>query len=56
MLGACGVVLPATSELVTLVAEFMDGRVLSGETAIAHAGGNIARLSLLPERPRSRRG
>ena len=51
MLGACGVVLPATSELVTLVAEFHDGRVLSGETAIAQAGGKIARLSLLPERP-----
>jgi uncharacterized cofD-like protein len=53
MLGACGVVLPATSELVTLVAEFTDGRVMSGETAIAHAGGTIARLSLLPERPLS---
>jgi uncharacterized cofD-like protein len=51
MLGACGLVLPATSELVTLVAEFTDGRVLSGETAIAHAGGSIARLGLLPERP-----
>ena len=51
MIGACGLVLPATSELVTLVAEFRDGRVLSGETAIAHAGGTIARLSLLPERP-----
>ena len=53
MLGACGVVLPATSELVTLVAEFTDGRVLSGETTIAQAGGTIARLSLLPERPLS---
>jgi len=51
MLGACGVVLPATSELVTLVAEFSDGRVLSGETAIAGAGGTISRLSLLPDRP-----
>jgi uncharacterized cofD-like protein len=51
MLGACGLVLPATSELVTLVAEFSDGRVLSGETAIAAAGGTIARVSLLPERP-----
>jgi uncharacterized cofD-like protein len=53
MLGACGVVLPATSELVTLVAEFTDGRVLSGETSIAEAGGTIARLSLLPEQPLS---
>jgi uncharacterized cofD-like protein len=53
MLGACGLVLPATSELVTLVAEFTDGRVLNGETSIAQAGGTIARLSLLPERPLS---
>ena len=51
MLGVHGVVLPATSELVTLVAEFADGRVLSGETTIARAGGSIARLGLLPERP-----
>ena len=51
MLGACGVVLPATSEVVTLVAEFTDGRVMSGETTIAHAGGTIARLGLLPDRP-----
>jgi uncharacterized cofD-like protein len=51
MLGISGVVLPATSELVTLVAEFTDGRVLSGETAIAGAGGTIGRLGLLPERP-----
>jgi uncharacterized cofD-like protein len=51
MLGICGVVLPATSELVTLVAEFTDGRVLSGETTIARAGGTISKLSLLPERP-----
>ena len=53
MLGTFGVVLPATSELVTLVAELRDGRVLSGETAIAQAGGTIDRLGLLPERPRS---
>jgi uncharacterized cofD-like protein len=53
MLGACGLVLPATSEMVTLVAEFTDGRVLNGETSIAQAGGTIARLSLLPERPLS---
>jgi len=52
MLGASGLVLPATTELVTLVAEFTDGRVLNGETAIAGAGGAIARLSLLPEQPR----
>lgn len=52
VVGARGVVLPATNELVTLVAELTDGRVLSGETAIAAAGGPIARLTLLPERPR----
>lgn len=52
VVGARGTVLPATSELVTLVAEFEDGRVLSGETAIASAGGRILRVSLLPERPR----
>jgi uncharacterized cofD-like protein len=52
VVGARGTVLPATAEVVTLVAEFEDGRVLSGETAIASAGGRIARVSLLPERPR----
>ena len=52
VIGARGIVLPATSELVTLVAEFEDGRVLSGETAISRAGGRIDRLALLPERPR----
>jgi uncharacterized cofD-like protein len=52
ILDICGIVLPATSEIVTLVAELSDGRVLSGETAIARAGGTIARLSLLPEQPR----
>lgn len=52
ILDISGVVLPATSEIVTLVAEFGDGRVLSGETTIARAGGAIARLGLLPERPR----
>lgn len=52
VIGAKGIVLPATTELVTLVAEFSDGRVLSGETAISGAGGRISRVSLLPERPR----
>jgi uncharacterized cofD-like protein len=52
VVGARGTVLPATNELVTLLAEFEDGRVLSGETAISSAGGRIARLSLVPERPR----
>ncbi len=52
VVGARGTVLPATSEVVTLLAEFEDGRVLSGETAIASAGGRIARIALIPERPR----
>jgi uncharacterized cofD-like protein len=52
VVGARGTVLPATNEVVTLVAEFHDGRVLSGETAISNAGGRIARVSLLPDRPR----
>jgi uncharacterized cofD-like protein len=52
VVGAHGTVLPATSEVVTLVAEFEDGRVLSGETAISSAGGRIVRVSLIPERPR----
>jgi len=51
LLGVCGVVLPATSEIVTLVAEFTDGRALTGETSIAAAGGTIERLGLLPARP-----
>ena len=51
VVGAKGTVLPATREMVTLVAEFDDGRVLSGETAIAAGGGRIRQLSLLPERP-----
>jgi uncharacterized cofD-like protein len=51
VVGARGTVLPATSELVTLVAEFDDGRVLSGETAISRSGGRIRRIGLLPERP-----
>jgi uncharacterized cofD-like protein len=52
ILDICGSVLPATSEIVTLVAELADGRVLSGETTIRRAGGTIARIGLLPERPR----
>lgn len=51
VVGARGTVLPATREMVTLVAEFDDGRVVSGETAIAAGGGRIRQLSLLPERP-----
>jgi uncharacterized cofD-like protein len=52
VVGARGTVLPATTELVTLIAEFEDGRVMSGETAISAAGGRILRVGLLPDRPR----
>lgn len=51
VVGAKGTVIPATREMVTLVAEFEDGRVVSGETAISAGGGRIRRLTLLPERP-----
>jgi uncharacterized cofD-like protein len=53
VVGAQGTVLPATSEGVTLVARFEDGRVLRGETAIASAGGGIERVSLSPAAPRT---
>jgi uncharacterized cofD-like protein len=52
VIGARGTVLPATGELVTLVAEFEDGRILSGETAISAAGGRIRQVALLPDQPR----
>ena len=51
VLSTKGTVLPATREMVTLVAEFEDGRVVSGETAIAAAGGRVRSMWLLPERP-----
>ena len=51
VVGARGTVLPATRDMVTLVAEFEDGRMVSGETAIAAGRGRIRHLSLLPERP-----
>ncbi len=51
VVGARGTVLPATREMVTLVAEFEDGRIVSGETAIASGGGRIRQVSILPERP-----
>jgi uncharacterized cofD-like protein len=53
VVGARGTVLPATAELVTLVGELEDGRVVSGETSISSAGGRIARVGLLPEKPRT---
>jgi uncharacterized cofD-like protein len=51
VVGARGTVIPATREMVTLVAEFEDGRIVSGETAISSGGGRIRQISILPERP-----
>ena len=52
VIGAKGTVLPATRDMVTLVAEFEDGRIVSGETAISAGGGRIRQVSLIPDRPR----
>ncbi len=51
LVGARGTVLPATRGMVTLLGEFEDGRILSGETAISGAGGRIRKVSLIPDRP-----
>lgn len=46
-----GQIVPTTLEDVTLSAEFDDGSIISGETAIRHAGKRIQRLLLDPVRP-----
>lgn len=51
VVGARGTVLPATRDMVTLVAEFEDGRIVSGETAISAGGGRIRQVSIIPDRP-----
>jgi uncharacterized cofD-like protein len=51
LVGAKGTVLPATRSMVTLVAEFEDGRIVSGETAISSGGGRIRQVSIIPDRP-----
>lgn len=48
VLAVRGRVLPSTVDDVRLVAEFEDGRVVQGETAIVAARGRIRRLSLEP--------
>jgi uncharacterized cofD-like protein len=53
VVGARGTVLPATRDMVTLVAEFEDGRIVSGETAISSGGGRIRQVSIIPDRPQS---
>lgn len=51
VLAVRGQILPATLENVTLSAEFDDGTIVSGETAIRHAAKRIQRLILQPSRP-----
>ena len=48
ILAVRGEVLPATTEHVILSAEFDDGSVVRGETAIRHAGKRIRQLHLQP--------
>jgi uncharacterized cofD-like protein len=52
VVGARGTVLPATAEVVSLVADLEDGSQVRGETAIRSAATRISRLWLSPERPR----
>ena len=51
VLAVRGQILPATLENVNLSAEFDDGTLVSGETAIRHAAKRIQRLVLQPSRP-----
>jgi uncharacterized cofD-like protein len=50
-LGISGLVLPATGEPVSLIAE-MRGKVVHGESAIGATPGEIRRLRFVPERPK----
>jgi uncharacterized cofD-like protein len=52
IVGARARILPATADSVVLSATLLDGRTITGETAIVAAGAAIARLSLLPRSPR----
>lgn len=52
-MGVKGRVLPFTSWHVTLVAQFMDGRVIKGESAIARHKGLIKKVFLNPPYPES---
>jgi len=51
VLAVRGRVLPATLTPVTLGAELADGRTVSGESAIGHAGSPISRVFLEPSSP-----
>ena len=48
LLAVCGRVLPATTQLVGLVAELEDGRLIQGESQIAAAQSRIRRVRLDP--------
>ena len=52
VVGARGRVVPATVDHVSLSAELVDGRTVTGETAIVAAGSPIRQLSLQPAEPR----
>ncbi len=51
VLAVRGQVMPSTLENITVCAEFSDGRIVRGESAIAQARGRIQRVFLDPERP-----
>ncbi len=53
VLAVRGRVLPATLDDMVLLADLADGRRIQGESNITAAGGQIVRLSCLPERPRA---
>jgi uncharacterized cofD-like protein len=53
VIGARGLVVPATSTPITLYADLADGRIVTGETAIVGARSGIRRLSLVPPTPRA---
>lgn len=51
VLNSCGQVLPSTLSSMTLIAEFDDGRVVSGESQIPELNGRIKRLRCEPAKP-----
>lgn len=53
LLGASGTVLPSTYDEVALLAEFMDGSCVRGESRIAPLRRRIRRVSLVPGRARA---
>ncbi|WP_147804341.1 gluconeogenesis factor YvcK family protein [Alkalicoccus halolimnae] len=52
VLNVKGKVIPASNEHITLVAEYMDGTTMRGESKIPGVGKPIRRISLDPEYPR----